>query len=680
MKNKILIAVILFCSVAINAQEESSIDNLIEQIVSSSLAQTNEGEVVDMSQLRYELEQLASNPISINSEKIEVLTRLGLLNTEQFFALQKHISVYGKIYEVEELQVVGGFSYEVIQMIIPFVTFNSFIDSPEIKKKIVFQESRKDLLIHYQRLLEMPDGYKGVDPKYSGDISRIMVRWNMMFYKKWRFGLNMEKDSGERFGWNPEKQRLVFDHVSGFLQYKGNGLLKNAILGDFNAGFAQGLTFRKGLSFGKSANSVPIRKVTQGLRPHTGIDESLFMRGFGFTIGLRNIMGTGFFSYRNLDANPLVDSSSVHILFSSIQSSGYHRTESEINNAKLLSEYLVGGNISLNQKRVNVGFTFVYQSLGAELKPRESLYRVHYFTGKSNWVGGANFNTSIKNMAIFGEVSASANQKFAYLFGATISPDPKYSFTIYNRWFQKEFQPIYSQAFGESSVNRNESGIYFAWEYIPKKRHKLTGYFDLFSFPWITSNADAPGTGSEFLAQYLFKPSKKWEVILRYRNKQLEKNSPLGFNDLMSQSYNQFRIQFQIKPYKFLLFRSRLEMILLKNSNINKGYLFYLDAVLKPIEKPYSFSIRYSIFNTPNYDTRIYAYERDVYYTYSVKPYFGNGRKVYFISKWRFKRIFTFVFRIDQSFFPFQEQIGSGNEMIEKNHKTGVKLQLRIRW
>ena len=671
----------LFCFLPnIKAQNESEIEDLIEQIVSTTLTESEEGQFIDMNQLRFELEQLSRNPISVNTDKMEVFTRLGVLTIEQYSSLLKHISEFGKLIEIEELQMIPGFDASTIRILKPFISFEAFVKTSDVPAKTVLEESKKDLLIHYQRLLETPKGYLGPQPTYTGNLARMMIRWNMTFYKKWRMGINLEKDAGETFGWAPQKRKIGFDHVSGYLQYRGNGILKNAIIGDFNAGFGQGLTFWKGLAFGKSANSVPIRKVAPGIRPHTGIDESLYLRGLGFILNKNRITGTGFISYRKLDANPLNDTIENPKVFTTIQNAGTHRTSSEINHAKLLSEFLTGGNFTYNANKFKAGFTYTFQQLGGELQPRNTLYRVHHFSGNQNWIGGIHFDYSLNNLRFFSEVSMSKNQKWAYLAGATLTPDPKFSFTLYNRWFQSGFQPIYSLAFGESSVNRNENGIYFGWELIPTRKHKLTGYFDLFSFPWLKSNLDAPGSGSEVLLQYLFKPTKKWEAILRYRNKQTEINASGDENDILNQNYHQFRIQFQFKPLEGWMFRTRFETVWLKRAETNTGYLFYMDVIYQPIEKPYSGSIRYALFNTYDFATRIYAYERDVYYTYSVKPYFGKGRKIYLNIKWRFKRIFTFVFRIENTVFPFLESIGSGNDLIEVNHRTQFKVQLRIRW
>jgi hypothetical protein len=356
---------------------------------------------------------------------------------------------------------ISGIETSTIRMLKPFISFDSFIKTNEVSTKAILKESKKDLLIHYQRILETPNGYIGSQPAYAGDLSRIMVRWNMAFYKKWRMGFNLEKDAGETFGWAPQKRKIVFDHVSGYLQFRGNGILKNAIIGDFNAGFGQGLTFWKGLAFGKSANSVPIRKVAPGIRPHTGIDESLYLRGLGLIITKNRMIATGFISYRKLDANPLIDTLDNPHVFTTIQSAGTHRTNSEINHAKLLSEFLTGGNVGYKGNKFKIGVTYIYQQLGGELQPRNTLYRIHHFSGNQNWVGGTHLDYSLNNMHFFSEISMSKNQKWAYLAGATLTPDPKFSFTIYNRWFQSGFQPIYSLAFGESSVNRNENGVYF---------------------------------------------------------------------------------------------------------------------------------------------------------------------------------------------------------------------------
>ena len=683
MQRAINILLIIFsCFPArwLNAQNDRDIDERIEQIVSTLIAESGEGEFLDMNQLRYELEQLADRPVNINSTKMEIFTRIGMLTADQYAALREHIERYDKILDPEELLMIRGFDAGTIKNLKPFITFKAVAAPDEFGGVKQFREARKDLLLHYQQLLEKPVGYTGPEPAYPGFPARMMVRWNFRFYNNWQMGLNLEKDAGERFGWNPARYRLGFDHVSGYLQFRGNKILKTAIIGDFNAGFGQGLTFWKGLTFGKSANSVPIRKVAPGLRPHTGIDEALFLRGIGISAGTQNVTFTGFFSYRKLDATPLTDSTGSPLIFSSLQTSGQHRTIVEIARSHILDETIAGGDISYKNRRFRFGFSYVYRKFGGLLQPRHTLYKIYNFSGRENYVSGFHFGISLNNAQIFGEVSASANRHWAALTGLTLTPDTRFSFTVYTRWFQPAFQPVYSLAFGESSTNKNENGVYLGWEYNPSKKHKLSGFFDLFEFPWLRSNASAPSAGSDILLQYVFRYSKKWEVLLRYRNKKSEINISGITGKLQKVSYHQFRLQFQFKPLENWIFRSRLESVLYYTAIDETGFLIYFDAIYQPANKPYSASIRYAIFDTDSWNSRIYAYERDVYYTYSVKPYSGKGNRVYLNLKWRLKRLFTFVFRIDRTFYPFLDDIGSGNDLIEVNHRTEIKVQIRLRW
>ena len=101
---------VIFCFfLKTKAQNENAVENLIEQIVSITLTESDEGQFIDMNQLRFELEQLSQNPISVNSDQMEIFTRLGILSTEQYQSLKKHISDYGKLNELEELQMIPGF-------------------------------------------------------------------------------------------------------------------------------------------------------------------------------------------------------------------------------------------------------------------------------------------------------------------------------------------------------------------------------------------------------------------------------------------------------------------------------------------------------------------------------------------------------------------------------------------
>ena len=88
--------------------------------------------------------------------------------------------------------------------------------------------------------------------------------------------------------------------------------------------------------------------------------------------------------------------------------------------------------------------------------------------------------------------------------------------------------------------------------------------------------------------------------------------------------------------------------------------------------------LRFAMFDTDTYDERLYAYENDVSYTFTINSYYYRGCKSYFIIKWKSKH-FEIQSKISRLLFFNKNQISSGLEMIDAPHKTEVKVQVLIK-
>lgn len=655
--------------------QEAELENLMELVINQNTNNENDNSI-DIALLQSELERIQQHPININSKELEIFLRLGVLTITQYYAINAHIENYGQILAIEELRQIPDLGVELIKNLKPFISFNGIADMKTILKGNVVKESRKDLTIHFQRTAQKTNAYRGPVPTYLGDPFRIMLKFSMRFYKKWRFGLNLEKDAGEVFTWNSKKVKLGFDHVSAYLNYSGNGVIRSIIIGDFQAGFAQGLSYWKGFSFGKSSSSVPIRKIAFGIRPHTGMDEINFLRGIGFKLEKNRFQNTSFISYRSLDAIPF---DSTLTSFRSILSSGYHRSILESNYSSSLDEISWANHLKIQFSNLEVGFTYAHQLLKADLKAKKELYTLNYFSGRENYTLGVNADLNFNNAHIFTEISRSANGSIAYIVGSVITLDPSFSISILHRNYPAKFQAISSNAFGEASNNRNEKGIYCGVELKLTRKTLINAYADLYQFPWIRSNAPSPSSGNDWLFKITHKSTKKLITSFQYRFEK-DEIKITGINQLKSRKRHRLRLQNEHSIHPSVKFRYRLEFHLLEFIEKSAGYLFYTDIILQSPEKPYSISLRYALFNTDDYSSRIYAYERDAYFTYSIKAYFYKGQKVYLLAKWRMNRLFTFVFRIAHTRFPYQLTIGSSNDLIEGNKKTDLTIQMRMRW
>ena len=103
----------------------------------------------------------------------------------------------------------------------------------------------------------------------------------------------------------------------------------------------------------------------------------------------------------------------------------------------------------------------------------------------------------------------------------------------------------------------------------------------------------------------------------------------------------------------------------------------YQDIIYKPVSIPISLTTRFAIFDVDNYDARIYAYENDVTYQFSIPAYYNKGTRFYANLKYRTRKHLTLEARYAQTFWNNQTEFSSGNNRIEGQTKSEVKVQVR---
>ncbi|MDP4964354.1 MAG: hypothetical protein NWQ55_04735, partial [Salibacteraceae bacterium] len=112
-----------------------------------------------------------------------------------------------------------------------------------------------------------------------------------------------------------------------------------------------------------------------------------------------------------------------------------------------------------------------------------------------------------------------------------------------------------------------------------------------------------------------------------------------------------------------------------------RGYLLYQDLVYSPKwPAKYQIKLRYALFDTKSYNGRIYAYEHDVLYSFSVPAYYFRGSRFYLITSYDFARWGDITVRVSQTYYSNQKENGSALNTIEAPTRTEVKVQLRVRF
>jgi hypothetical protein len=108
-----------------------------------------------------------------------------------------------------------------------------------------------------------------------------------------------------------------------------------------------------------------------------------------------------------------------------------------------------------------------------------------------------------------------------------------------------------------------------------------------------------------------------------------------------------------------------------------EGFLYLADIIYKPLLKPYAGVLRFQFFQTNGYNSRVYAYENDVLYNFSIPAFYGEGIRYYLNLNYDITRNLSCWLRFSQSIYRDQLTIGSGEDAIDGHIKSELHLQLR---
>jgi hypothetical protein len=210
----------------------------------------------------------------------------------------------------------------------------------------------------------------------------------------------------------------------------------------------------------------------------------------------------------------------------------------------------------------------------------------------------------------------------------------------------------------------------------------------MYKAPWLESQTDAPGYGVDYLGTVYYKPNRNFETYLRVRHEISDRNADellQGNNQhdiITDEAKTRIRWNLSYKITREITLRNRVEYSRY-DENLDApefGYMLYQDVVYKPWEQPFSIAARYTVFQTDSYDTRIYAYENDILYAYSIANLSGSGQRYYMVFQYSPLDWMDTWIKLVRTTYSDREEIGSGNELITGNNRTELRLQLRIKW
>jgi hypothetical protein len=675
-----------------NAIVQQRIEFISEQLESEDVDLTDVIEV-----LYYRLE----HPLNLNNATKESLRELNLLTDVQMSDFLLHRERFGKLISIYELQSLKYWDMETILLVRPFIHIDDRLDQLHVSFKEAIKRGNFEWYARYQRIFEQKKGYTASSPEqlstsnsyYHGNPDRYYTRFRYSYRTNLSFGITGEKDPGEQFFKGTQKNGFDFYSIHAF--YKGGKYLKAIAIGDYQVQIGQGLNLWSGYAFGKTADAVNIKKNANSLKPYTSVDEMRFMRGAAIDLGYKDFELSLFGSVKKVDgAVQYTDSVTTDDLdfevgneyVSSINMTGFHRTNSEILRKGSLMETIYGGNLRYERRNLHVGIAGVNWHYNKEYSKPVLPYNQFDFRGRNTTSVSADYSYVIRNFHFFGEASYVTHSKsWATIHGVLFALDSRATMTLLYRNYQRGYETFYNAAFAESGrMAKNERGVYAGLSVNITKAWTLNTYFDLFEFPWLKYQVDRPSHGHEFLIQPTYRPSRNLEIYTRFRQQfrqQNSRNTDGSVTELEDVIQRNYRINITYKISTDFTIKSRVEYLTINrmSSKAEDGILFTQDLLYKPKKLPFDITLRYALFDTDSYDSRMYTFEANALYVFSIPAYYYQGSRVYTLVRLTLFRKVDLWVRYGVFLYNNRKTLGAGSEMINANQKTDLTIQLRLK-
>ncbi|SOD88025.1 ComEA family DNA-binding protein [Spirosoma fluviale] len=673
-----------------NREAEPSADALNRYLQDLFPVQT---EGIDYAAVYDALTQLYANPIDLNLATRDELEATYLLSERQLSNLAAYRAEFGDLLSINELQAVPDFDLPTIRKLLPFVTITG---TPGLFGALPTPTDNY-LILRYEQVLEQQKGFSEATPDKKGNLPTRYLGSSGQWYARYRYsrprafslGLTVEKDPGEMINWQPSARQYGADYISFHAQLQNRGKWRNILLGDYQLQIGQGLVLSAGFVLGKSAETVQtVRRPTLGARPYTSLSEYGYFRGISATYAVhRNIDLTVMAARNRRDANTAADSLGTGIVATSLQTSGLHRTLSELDDRGSQLETNVGFHLLYHTRsQQQVGLTVLQTTFDTFFQRRNLPYNRYEFTGTRNLVVGLHGGYIRHNWNLFGEVahssgSATNSGGIGAVAGALASLTKKLDLAITLRHYDRNFHSFYSNGFSEGSRTINESGAYVGLKYTVYRKLSVGGFVDYFRFPWLKYLVDRPSRGFDYLLQIRYTPNRQTAFYGVYHEEHKEKNLTV---DKVKVVVGTTRLSYALNADYTLIpglrLRSRMQWggFRYAGQPASLGFAVVQDATLEV--KRLSLSGRVALYGTDDYDSRQYVYERDVLYAFSFPAYYNRGVRHYVLAQYNLSRHLDIWVRWARTNLTNQDTVGSDLDQINAPHKSEVKVQARWRF
>lgn len=551
--------------------------------------------------------------LDLNKVGPRQLDSIGVLTSFQIESFCQYRKSFGLFVDLYEMQAIPGWDIGTLKRISKLFTL---IPLEWYEQPLFGKRSYHSTLSLRWRLSGQQEQYNtSAASSWLGDRHSLqtLYRYNS---QQMKIGITAEKDPGEY--WIARNTKFPTDFVSAHFTVTGKGVMRQITVGDFTVNMAQGLIQWQSMNFRKTPVLPLLKKSKPVFQPHRSLNEFNFHRGFAIELVQKKHSLSLFTSWRGLSANFGFSAIADLAGITSFHTSGYHRTEAEIAKKNNATQFACGGRYGFRKGVFTAGLNFILYQFSAPLITTNRSYDQFGIMGRK-WINASvDFSFTYRNWHLFLEQAADKKGSLAGIAGLLYSVSKQIDVGCLGRVYSRAFQSLYSNAIAEGSLPSNEEGVFWAVNIRLSPTLQFQLFADYFHFPWLRYLIDQPSRGLERFLQFNYQPDKAQLFYLRIREEQKLQTVPAIISSgplRPAAPYKriQFRLHSEKEVSKNIKMAFRVEttqVIELSAESVNKerGFLSYVQLNCKTNPGNNSVLLRFLIFDTDSYKSRVYAF------------------------------------------------------------------------
>lgn len=683
----------------------------------TELYENEDGAAVSMEEAYESLAELAQQPLDINTATQEDLMRIVGLDINQINDILEYRYRYGKMRSITELAHVRSIDSRLRLYLQNFLAVYSADAQPWYSKQRLKEGVRH---LHHELALTMqtPTYYRAGDihappktylgenryaGKYLGDPTKHSVRYSLSMGDEVRLNLTGAKLAAEPFG--TYGNNLGYDRYAINLTLRRIGAVRYIIAGHYKGQFGMGLILNNGFSLGKQGMLTSMGRRMASFSPYSSSGDGKRFQGIATAIDLtERISLAAFVSYRAIDATLNADST-----ISTILTSPYHRTENDMkkrNNSHLMT---TGVHVGYERPDWGIGVNAIYSSLDRALNPtyskgdsvsKSKMYRLYYPRGTRMWNVSMDYRYRWRDIAFAGEIATGGNNggdmmgttpslagSIAMINNVTWRSPWDVTLMVLQRYYSYQYSALYGNSFSENSSVQNESGLYIGAKWQAAGSLVIDAYTDIAYFPWfryLVSHSSYSWDNS--IMATLTRGDASYSLRYRIRKKQRDLSSN-NSKVLTTKTDQRLRLLCNVS-HDHWNSRTQIEGCMLSFDGDSKGMVIsqavgykWLSAISGKTthptkQKEWQAYAHVAYFNTQDYDSRMYIYERGMRYGFGSASYYGHGMRMALLAKYQPSQSIMLQAKVGHTRYFDRKTIGTAERMIFSSYCTDIDVQL----